>query len=92
MIAGVLLNLLVGIFASLSYYEEIHFIVVLFAIFAAICLAGLFISAASRSKAGPVIVIIGSIFFIPVGLVAAFGARKALDSLKQESFIGSLKP
>ncbi len=91
MIAGVLLNLFIAVLASLSYYEEMLFIVVLFAIFAVVSLTGLFISAVSRSKAGPIIVIIGSICFIPIGLVAAFGARKALDSLKQEAFQESLK-
>ena len=91
MIAGTLLNLLGGVLASLGYYEEMPFIVALFALFAVVSLAGLFISAASRSKAGPIIVIIGSLCFLPIGLVAAFGARKALDSLKQEAFQESLK-
>lgn len=47
---------------------------------------GLMMSLSPKSKAGPILVIIGSILFFPLGLIAVIGARNSLDILKREEF------
>ena len=54
-------------------------------IFAAISIAGLIVSTVSRSKAGPILVMIGCVFFLPLGLIAGLGAQMALNAMKREA-------
>ena len=59
--------------------------------FLLLSIAGLIISNVSKDKAGPILVIIGCIAFVPIGLIGMFGARKAMDELKREQFANEPK-
>lgn len=53
-------------------------------LFLAINITGLILSNFIKGKIGPLLVMIGSIAFIPIGAIAILGARKVLDSIKVE--------
>lgn len=48
---------------------------------------GLIVSATTPGRAGPVIFIIGCVFFVPVGMVGAIGARKALEEYERQKML-----
>ena len=62
--------------------EHGQFLGILGAAFSLICLTGLIVSATHSSNTGPVLVIIGCIFFIPIGLIGVFGAQRAMKEMK----------
>ena len=88
MITGVILNIVFGFMAAAGY-PDMPALAVVMAIFAIISIIGLIVSGISRGKVGPILVIVGSVVLVPLGLVAVFGARKALDALKQEEMEAS---
>lgn len=92
MITGVILNIVVGYITAAAHSEDMPVLGALVAIFAVIEIIGLIVSGTSKGKTGPILVIIGCILFIPLGLVAGFGARKALDALKREEFDAANAP
>ena len=60
-----------------------QFLGILCAVFSLICLIGLVVSAVDSSNAGPILVIIGCVFFIPIGLAGVFGAQRAMREKKK---------
>jgi len=84
MVIGVSLNLL-GVLQCLLLIDNIYFPLTLF-IFWLISLCGIILSAFKLKTIGPIFVIIGSLPFIPLGLIALFGSRKILDSIKRAEF------
>lgn len=54
----------------------------LFGLFTVINLTGMILSAAVAGKIGPILVMMGNVIFVPIGLIGAFGGRRALDQLK----------
>jgi hypothetical protein len=91
MIFGVVLNIISAILIS-DQYSEFPAVKVVLSIFIIISIVGLIISAFSGIKTGPLLVIIGAIAFVPIGLVAGFGARKILDQIKIDEFNKSKLP
>lgn len=82
-IAGVLANLF-GIYLVYqeAYYEPVY--LTLFYIMSAFWLLsvlGLLIAIGKQYKVGGILIIIGSIIFVPLGLIAVFGARKIMQPL-----------
>ncbi|MDR2207352.1 MAG: hypothetical protein LBE22_00005 [Azoarcus sp.] len=53
--------------------------------FWALSVVGLIIMAAGNRKVGGVLAIIGSILFVPLGLIAMFGVRSVMNSEQDES-------
>lgn len=48
-------------------------------IFAVISLVGLIIAISGNNKVGGVLIIIGSILFVPLGLIGVFGGKKVMN-------------
>jgi hypothetical protein len=63
----------------------VTFCVAVASCFSVISIAGLIVSTVSGSKAGPILVIIGCVFFLPLGLIAGLGAQKALNAMKRQA-------
>ncbi len=82
MIVGVILNALVGIAYSLA--KDYIGILVIALIAVGISLAGMIMIATGPKRAGAILVIIGAVFFVPLGLLAIFGAKRVLDQVKAE--------
>lgn len=84
MIAGVIINSIILIFnaANPDYGAVIGAILAPFIILSII---GLIVSGTTDKKAGPMMVLIGSVVFVPIGLIGAMGARKVLDRMKLEA-------
>ncbi|MFL1895834.1 hypothetical protein ACJRPK_09030 [Aquimarina sp. 2-A2] len=43
-----------------------------------------------KPKTGSIIFLIGSIVFVPIGLIGVMGARKTLNKIKEEKFLKTL--
>lgn len=88
MVTGVILNTLMGLVLAAAHYGKPSFTLLL-GISAVVGIAGLIVSTVSRSKAGPMLVIIGCVFFLPLGLIAGLGAQMALNAMKREPTLRS---
>ncbi len=53
------------------------------------CIA-IFIILLGKPKTGSILFLIGSILFIPIGLIGAIGARKILNEIKEKKFLETL--
>ncbi len=53
-------------------------------LFVLISMIGLLICFTSSGKTGPILVAVGSVLFVPLGLIAVFGVRKVLDEIQRE--------
>ena len=85
MIIGVIVNFLIAL--SLSVNPELPSIMwIILTLWAAIGILGIILTAAKPSKVGPIVVIVSAILFVPIGLIAALGARKAMDELTKAEF------
>ena len=86
-VVGVALNLL-GVFIINLHMQESGMDMPTF--FAVICVlwglsaVGLLLHVSGMKKAGGILVIIGSIIFVPMGLVAIFGAKKMMTDSKDD--------
>jgi hypothetical protein len=56
-------------------------------VFVLVSIVGAILTAISNSKTGPVMIMIGSIMFIPLGLLGFFGARKAIDAITRANLL-----
>ncbi|MDR2625768.1 MAG: hypothetical protein LBC37_05490 [Zoogloeaceae bacterium] len=83
---GVALEFLAALGFSDRLMSEMHMPVLVSIIWLswAIAALGLVVNATGAKKPGAIMVIAGSVLFVPLGLVAIFGARKmmAMDQLK----------
>ena len=52
----------------------------------AVIVVGAALIAAGRRRLGAILVLVGSLPQVPIGLIAAWGARTALDALAREDF------
>ena len=84
MVTGVILNVLMGFVLAAAHYGRPS-LALLLGISAVISIAGLIVSTVSGSKAGPILVIIGCVFFLPLALIAGLGAQKALNAMKRQA-------
>ena len=84
LVLGVIINSLVAV--ALLFGVRNTALGLLMATFAALCVVGTVLVASGIRKPGAILVIVGSIGFVPIGLIALLGARKSLDQLKQEAF------
>ena len=82
MIVGLVLNALLGIVYGLA--TDLIGLAVFALIAVGISVAGMIVIATGSRKAGAILVIIGAAFFVPLGLIAIFGAKKVLDQVKAE--------
>lgn len=74
-------------FVVLVGYPEMPFLFWLFVGMAGVCLLGIILVVGGQSKTGAYIYLVGSIGFVPIGILGMVGARKVLDQLEQESFL-----
>ena len=49
-------------------------------------LAGVGLAATGQKRLGGILVIVGGLFFIPIGMVACFGGRRLMDEEATEAF------
>ncbi|MGA2641087.1 MAG: hypothetical protein ABSG21_09300 [Spirochaetia bacterium] len=87
MVVGVVLDAIVGI-AYGAAEGTVAFLICF--ILVALSVAGLIVVARGSKKAGAILVIIGAAGFVPLGLIAIFGAKRVLDQAKagQQSHFG----
>ncbi|HEX7415439.1 MAG TPA: hypothetical protein VF411_15460 [Bacteroidia bacterium] len=64
---------------------------VVLSIFLCMNIVGVVLLLMNRPKLGNMLFLIGSMGFIPIGLIGAFGARKNMDRIKEEEFQLKLK-
>ncbi|WP_110641946.1 hypothetical protein [Salinicola sp. CPA57] len=89
-IAGVILNVLLAIAVVLNVVEDLSgtastVFLTLTAASLAATIVGFFIALNQRDKRlGPILMIVGSIIFVPGGLVAMFGAKRLMNQSKQD--------
>jgi putative Mn2+ efflux pump MntP len=85
MVIGTVVNAVITLVTASSDPREMPVVLIfILFFFLAINIAGVVLSIFLKSKTGPRLVMIGSIVFIPIGMIAIFGARKVLDNLKRE--------
>lgn len=85
LVLGTMLNALVLVLVAVSGHE-FPILTAIVGVFFAVSLLGLVLVCAGARKSGAILSMIGSIAFIPAGLVAAIGARTVLDELAGEEF------
>ncbi|MBW1295726.1 hypothetical protein [Aquimarina litoralis] len=51
---------------------------------------GIAIILTGKPKTGSILFLIGSVVFMPIGLIGAMGARKNLNQIKEDKFIKTL--
>ncbi len=51
-----------------------------------LCVVGLVLVMIDKIKVGSILFFIGSIFFVPLGMIAAMGIGKTISDLKEEKF------
>jgi hypothetical protein len=84
LVLGTALNLALAAVVKLT--GEYSWLGTVLLAFGLVVVLGLGLVAAGQRKAGAYVVLVGSIAFVPLGIVAIFGARKLLDELGQEQF------
>lgn len=82
-IAGLLINSVVTLFATMGYGMAMGAIVAVFLFF---CFLGTILIFSGAAKIGKGLFIFGSIGFVPIGLVGLFGMRKADEELNADNF------
>lgn len=83
-IAGVVVNLfaLLGGISNLMSDTSDSFALILGTIMGAFWVAslvGLFVASAGKRKLGGILIIVGSVVFVPIGLIGMFGGRKVMQ-------------
>ena len=84
-IGGVIVNAVMSLILGTTM-EYVGGLIVVMVIFLVISIFGIILIAAGSKKAGAVMVIIGSIIYIPIGLISMFGGIKVLRQFKEEEF------
>lgn len=90
MIIWIIIHALFTIISSLSSEPEITFIFYFSIISFALNCLGLLLILINKLKAGSILFFIGSIVFVPIGLIGVLGARKLLNEIKKEEFLKTL--
>ena len=90
LVAGFVIDIFVSFGLYANYSSRISPRILLLVLIPSIALlaAGMAMIARNKAKAGAIVYIIGSIVFMPIGLVGGFGARKVFDELKQKEING----
>ncbi len=84
-IIGVVFNLgVAGMVAMSGEYPT--FLSYIMGLLVAVSVIGVVVALAGARRPGAIMVIIGAVGFVPIGLVAAYGARKILDAVRDEEF------
>lgn len=82
----ILIGILANALASVSIFEQWPMLGLFsFACIAVAALGGL-LAATGSSRLGAWLVIAGSVIFVPLGLIAIFGARKLIDQENDAEF------
>lgn len=81
MIVGLVLNSLAAL--SIGFNPEVGpvFASIMMA-FWAVSMLGVMLIMAGKKKVGAIVVVVGAVAYVPLGLVAVFGARKVLESIR----------
>jgi hypothetical protein len=85
MIIGVIINFLI----ALTLYVNPEFPSVMWIVltlWATMGITGIILTATIPSKVGAIVVIVSAILFVPIGLIATLGARKAMDEKVKAEF------
>lgn len=90
MVIWLVIQLLMLLFTMSSQEQEsliIFWMTLPFAILNCIAIA---IILFGKPKTGSILFFIGSVLFIPIGIIGAIGARKNLNQIKKEKFINTI--
>lgn len=82
--AGVAIHALVV--WSISAGDYPNGLVAFMALFLVMNVLGLLLIAMDNVRAGCVLFMIGSVVFVPIGVIGLIGARNVMDELKRQSF------
>lgn len=81
---GLVINAFILIFTGTSERYQILFIPTLIAFL--LCIIGAILVAKNQLKAGKITFIIGSILFIPLGMVGILGIQKTISEIAEKKF------
>jgi len=84
-IIGLLINTLITAFIYFS--EEYKYLDLFMIIALAICYLGFIIMLFKQAKIGSIIFSIGSVAFIPIGIVGIIGVKRTVGQIEEEKFI-----
>jgi hypothetical protein len=82
---GIVINGFITLIAFLSGEYPEWLALTMFA-FVAMSITGLVMIGSGNAKTGARLVIAGSLFFVPIGLIGAIGGFKVLDQAKKDEF------
>jgi len=81
-IASIIVNAVLSIIGGLGF-ENPGIFIGIFGIFLLLSVLGAIIISTGSPKAGAILVIVGCAFFVPIGLLGVFGARRVLERVKR---------
>ncbi len=81
---GLFVNALILVYIGCLETYEFLFIPAVIAFL--LCIIGLVLLIIDKIKAGSILFFIGSIFFVPLGMIAAMGIGKTISDLKERKF------
>ncbi len=83
-IVGIVLNTLILVYTFLS--PRYNVLTPITAIALLICIVGLVLMVKDKVKLGSILFYIGSVIFIPIGIIGILGVRKTVSELQEEKF------
>lgn len=85
-IFGIVINATITVVLGASG-EFPPILVAIMASFSALSILGAIMIGRGQRRLGARMIFIGALPFVPIGLIAVFGAREVLDELKREAFL-----
>ena len=80
--AGLIVNALVLTVIHFSESHKVLFIPMLIAYI--FCIVGVLLIFTKKIKAGKILFFIGSILYVPIGMIGIFGIRKTIEEIEEE--------
>lgn len=90
MIIWLIIQLLIVLFTMYSQEKESLIIFWMTLPFLILNCIAILIILLGKPKTGSILFLIGSVLFIPIGLIGAIGARKILNKIKEKKFLETL--
>ncbi|WP_109436914.1 hypothetical protein [Aquimarina sp. AU119] len=90
MMIWIAIQLLIVLFTINSHEDESLIIFWMTLPFLILNCIGIIIILLGKPKTGSTLFLIGSILFVPIGLIGVMGARKVLNKIKEDKFLETL--
>lgn len=76
----------IHIFLSVSVSDQYPVLAIIMGLSTAVTVLGAVLLATGIRRVGAIMVIVGSVPFVPIGLIPILGARRVLDQINEEAF------